>query len=177
MGEAGRIRAVLTKTLIQSNTVEYVISNDMNALHDAADDMSYTAYGFAGHSGENWVFREIIGQKVGVRDRYVWIYDGSCGSARHAADVVKNRKMFLFSNLETGKGPINQIQTYYIAHYLAKGPFQEWQQLRKQMRDEHTGYTSRMYYPGNPADNVLKNFIFNMERLSHQTERGNRVNP
>jgi hypothetical protein len=177
MGEADRIRIVLTKTLIQSNTVEYVISNDMNALHEAADDMSYTAYGFAGHSGENWVFREIVGTKVGDRDRYVWIFDGSCGSARHATDVVKNRKMFLFSNLETGKGPINQIQTYYIAHYLAEGLFREWQQLRKQMRDEHTGYTRRMYYPGNPADNVLKNFIFNMERLRHQTERGNRVNP
>jgi hypothetical protein len=34
------------------------------------------------------------------------------------------------------------------------------------MMDEHTGYTGKMFYPGSPADNVLKNFIDNnMERL------------
>ena len=33
------------------------------------------------------------------------------------------------------------------------------------MISTHAGYTSKLFYPGNPADNVLKNFIENINRL------------
>jgi len=168
LAEVGYVKVVLTKRLANRNTVVYVISNSMEEMEKAMDDSSYTAYGFAGHSGENWIFRKIIGNRLGKQNRPVWIYDGSCGSARRVTTVVRNSNIFLFGNLETGKGPVNQIQIYYIAHYLAEGTFKKWFQLRQQMMNEHTGYTSKLFYPGNPADNVLKNFIINMERLEVQ---------
>ena len=73
--------------------------------------------------------------------------------------------MYLFSNLETGRVPVNQIQIYYIAHYLALGRFTQWHDLKTHMINTHAGYTSKLFYPGNPADNVLKNFIENINRI------------
>ena len=165
LGMGGHVRVVLIKTLPLGNRIEFVISNRIDDLHEAADDTSYTAYGFAGHSSENWQFRDIMNDQVSQTDRQVWVYDGSCGSARHVTRVVKNRNMYLFSNLETGRGPVNQIQIYYIAHYLASGRFVQWHDLKTHMINMHAGYTSKLFYPGNPADNVLKNFIENINRL------------
>ena len=165
LGIDGHIRVVLIKTLPLGNRIEFVISNRIDDLHEAADGADYTAYGFAGHSGENWQFRETMGNQVGRKNRWIWVYDGSCGSARHVTRVVKNRNMYLFSNLETGRGPVNQIQIYYIAHYLASGRFEQWHDLKTHMISMHAGYTSKLFYPGNPADNVLKNFIENINRI------------
>ncbi len=162
LAEHGTVKVVLSKSVANGNRITCVISNSPDELEMAIGDIHYTAFGFAGHSGESWVFRNLIGENMTGPERPVWIYDGSCGSARRVTAMVKNRNVFLFGNLETGKGPVNQIQIYYIAHYLAKGTFGKWHELRQQMTDEHTGYTSKLFYPGNPADNVLKNYLINM---------------
>jgi len=164
LGERVTVKVVLRKETAAGIIISLVLSNHLDELEDALEDDSYTAFGFAGHSGENWIFRKMLGERLENQDRPVWIYDGSCGSARRVTHLVKNANLFLFGNLETGKGPVNQIQIYYIAHYLAEGRFKRWQRLKNQMMNQHTGYTSKLFYPGSPADNVLKNFMRNMKR-------------
>ena len=175
MAKQEYIKVVLVKQLEDGKQIMVDLSNRLSDLEMAVDNTNYVAYCFAGHSSENWLFRDIIGRKSGEWDRFLWIYDGSCGGARHIADVITNPKIFLFSNLETGKGPVNQIQVYYIAHYLAKGLFKEWEQLKSYMISNHTGYTDKLLFPGSSADNVLKNYITNINRLN-ALENGTMLN-
>ena len=166
MGNNNKIRVVLFKTLPNGNHVEYEISNSIDWLEQALIDTRFDAYGFAGHSSESWRFRDLVAEHLGDSDRPIWIYEGSCGSARQLPRIVQNLKIYLFSNLETGQGAINQIQVYYIAKYLAEGRFATWPQLKEQMEKAHSDYTSKLYYPGSPADDVLKNYLYNIKRLS-----------
>lgn len=162
IAERGDVTVVLVKRLENRNTVTFTVSNSLDELDRALEDAEYTAFGFAGHSGESWIFLDRIAERSGFPDRPLWVYDGSCGSARRMTHVVRSPLVFLFGNRETGKGPVNQIQIYYIAHYLAEGRFRKWHELRSRMIEAHTGYTSKLFYPGNPADSVLKNFLRNV---------------